>query len=294
MKLLYTLLFLVTFSLVSTAQSFCNASGNVIIYSNYDGGFLKIDVDQNIPNLKIGIVSYEAIDVEITGTYSANVVEVAYAGYNNSPSSHCSPGVPTTTFHVAGTTTTSISFAPAVTYNNSNGYSSIICNFSCSNTTMQGGCNTPDQIEDYFMTKFGGTFYYHKTQYGCYLSTSPQSVSAGGNCCIQPPVTTGIQKNNQSIGYTIAPNPATNQLSIKFGNSSVEHKVTLFNPLGQVVKTVKSSQTAENMDVADLERGMYFVLVEEGTKSQYEKIILESQHHNLPDYFLETTKTKRA
>ncbi|MBS1635667.1 MAG: T9SS type A sorting domain-containing protein [Bacteroidetes bacterium] len=275
MKLLYTCLFLVTLSMLSRAQSFCNASGNVIIYSNYDGGFLQINVDQNIPNLKIGIVSYEAIDVQVTGTYSANVVQVVYAGYNSSPSTHCSPGVPTTTLHVAPTTSTSIIFAPTVTYSNSYGYTSVICNYSCSNTTSQGGCNTPDQITDYFMAMFGGTFYYHKTQYGCYLSTSPQNVSAGGNCCIQPPVTTGIQKNNLVNNNTVSPNPATNQLDIKFSNPSAEHTITLLNQLGQTISTMKSSQSNEKINVKDLERGMYFVLIEEGSQSQYQKIILE-------------------
>jgi len=39
--------------------SVCNPSGNLIIYSNYDGGILTINVDQNIPNLIIGISTYE-------------------------------------------------------------------------------------------------------------------------------------------------------------------------------------------------------------------------------------------
>lgn len=275
MKLLYTCLFLAAFSMLAKAQAFCNPSGNVIIYSNYDGGFLKINVDQNIPNLKIGVVSYEAMDIEVTGTYSANVTQVMYAGYNNSPNTHCSPGVPTTTFHVAGTTSTSINFAPAATYNNANGYTSIICNYSCNNTSSQGGCNTPDQLEDYFMANFGGTFYYHYTQYGCYASSTPQAVSAGGNCCLMPPITTGIQQHSLANSPTISPNPATNQLSIGFGQASGPHKVTLFNALGQAVYTVGSSQATETINVRDLERGLYFILLEEGASSQYQKVVLQ-------------------
>lgn len=36
----------------------CDPQGNVAIFSNYDGGALTISVDQNIPDLKIGVVSY--------------------------------------------------------------------------------------------------------------------------------------------------------------------------------------------------------------------------------------------
>ena len=47
----------------------CNTNGNVVIFSNYDGGTLNINVDVNIPNLKIGIVSYEAVEINLSGTY---------------------------------------------------------------------------------------------------------------------------------------------------------------------------------------------------------------------------------
>lgn len=275
MKTLYIFSFLIAFTFISKAQTFCNNTGNVIIYSNYDGGMLKINVDQNIPNIKIGICSYEAVDIEVIGTYSANVTEIVYAGYNNSPNTNCSPSIPTTTFHAANTTSTSINFAPAVTYNNQNGYNALICNYSCNNTSSQGGCNTPDQIVDYFMTKFGGTFYYHTTQYGCYTSSSVQNISNGGNCCIQPPITTGLQKSNNINNNTVSPNPATNQLNIAFNNPLVEHTITLFNQLGQKINSIKSLQNTEKINVKDLERGMYFILIEEGTNSQYQKIILE-------------------
>lgn len=273
MKTLYICSFLIAFTFISKAQTFCNNTGNVIIYSNYDGGNLKINVDQNIPNIKIGICTYEAISVEVSGTYSANVTEIRYVGYNAN-NNNCGLGVTSTTIVAATTTSTSINFAPTATYNNSNGYTSIICNWSCNNTSSQGGCNTPDQIVDYFMTQFGGTFYYHKTQYNCYTSNNIQNVSTGGNCCIQPPITTGLQKNNQTSNK-ISPNPATNQLNIAFNNPSVEHTITLFDQLGQKINSIKSLQNTEKINVKDLERGMYFILIEEGANSQYQKIILE-------------------
>jgi hypothetical protein len=48
------------------AQTICNPSGDWMIFSNYDGGTLNIVVDANIPNLKIGVVSYEAVSMRAT------------------------------------------------------------------------------------------------------------------------------------------------------------------------------------------------------------------------------------
>lgn len=60
MKLL-TLIFSLLFSGTLYAQVICNPNGNLILYTNYDGGPLNIVIDQNIPNIRIGIVSYEAV-----------------------------------------------------------------------------------------------------------------------------------------------------------------------------------------------------------------------------------------
>ncbi len=163
------------------AQNFCYPEGNVIIYSNYDGGFLNINVDEDIPNLKIGITTYEKCEVTISGLYASNVTEIIYAGYNGN-NDHCNPTPPTTSITGAPNATTSIVLYPPVTWPNPNGYYYVICNYSCDSATGQGGCNTPDQIVHYYLTEFGGSLYYHYTQYGCWQGT--YAVSDAGNCCI--------------------------------------------------------------------------------------------------------------
>jgi hypothetical protein len=60
----------------------CNPSGNVLIFTNYDGGELNINIDTNIANIKIGICSYEPVRVNIGGAFASNVTEVLYAGFN--------------------------------------------------------------------------------------------------------------------------------------------------------------------------------------------------------------------
>jgi hypothetical protein len=167
---------------VAEAQTFCNPNGNLIIYSNYDGGILNIDVDVNIPNLKIGVVTYESVQINVTGAFASNVTEVIYAGFD-ADNDNCNTGVTTTSINSPGTQ--AINVMPLVTLSNPNGESIMICQYTCDNSDG-GDCNTPDQVEDYFLTQFpGSTVRYHMSQYNCYPGT--QLVSAGGNCCSTPP-----------------------------------------------------------------------------------------------------------
>ena len=53
MKYLITLLFAVILLFqLSFAQGICNENGNVILFSNYDGGTLNINIDENVPNIQ--------------------------------------------------------------------------------------------------------------------------------------------------------------------------------------------------------------------------------------------------
>lgn len=172
----------------------CNPGGNVVIFSNYDGGILNINVDANIPNLKIGVLSYEAVTVNLSGAFVNNVTAVEYAGYNGSSGS-CGPSS-TTINGEPVTATTNILFLPPATLTNPNGYTSMVCAYSCDNGSSQGGCNTVDQVEDYFVDLFVGTLYSHTVQYGCWSGT--KNVSTSGNCCPPAPFTSSFTQTNTS------------------------------------------------------------------------------------------------
>lgn len=158
------------------------STGNIAIFANYDGGVLNINVDQNIPNLKIGVCTYEPVTINLSGPFVNNVTEVRYAGYVSTTNNHCSNSPTTTTIVGApGGAITNVLFLPPATLSNPNGYSSIVCAFSCNSGVNQGGCNTADQIQHYFETTMGGTTFMYFTQYGCW-STTPYNISSGGNC----------------------------------------------------------------------------------------------------------------
>lgn len=252
MKKIYTLF--AAFFLVSAAfAQICNPSGNLIIFTNYDGGNLNIVVDVNIPNLKIGVCSYEGTAITISGAFAGNVTGVAYAGFNSN-NNHCGAPI-STSVSGAGSATTDITQYPPATLSNPNGYSMIICGYSCSLTTNQGGCNTVDQIENYFSTFFPGTHIYaHKVQYGCWSGN--QAVSAGGTCCA---VSTAIAEVSETNSISVYPNPAADQLTIisEIPMKSAVVKLTDIN--GKVIfETANVSGNSFVFDLSEQAKGIYF------------------------------------
>jgi len=172
--------FAIFFIVISMKAQTCSPNGNVMVYSNYDGGVLTINCDLNIPNMKIGICTYEAVEVHITGPYVGNVTEVLYAGYIGE-NDNCGQGVTNTTISGVAPGITDILFAPPVTFTDANGYPFIICGYSCG-TGNQGGCNTSIQIAEYFTDTFVGTLFLFDSQYNCW-NDETVSLSQGGSCC---------------------------------------------------------------------------------------------------------------
>ena len=192
----YNIIFLVLMiSSFKTSAQLCNAGGNVVIFSNYDGsretaaGRLNIVIDANIPNIKIGICSYERITVNISGPFVGNVTAVRYAGYNAIGNCNCYwPSTPpgcavTSTITGVGAGLISYFVYPPAPFNDPNGNNNIDCAYQCVGGN-QGGCNTPQQVVAYFMNAFGGTFRSHTIQYNCWAGAS-YSISNAGNCCLQ-------------------------------------------------------------------------------------------------------------
>lgn len=239
-----------------------------MVFTNYSGGNLNIDVDVNIPDLKIGVVSYEGTAITISGTFAGNVTSVAYAGFNNTNLS-CGGSI-STSISGAGSATTNIAFAPTATLSNSFGYGSIICGYSCSTTTNQGGCNTVDQIENYFLNYFPGCqLYANKVQYDCW--TGNQSLSAGGTCCaLATRLTSGVSQKKLSI----FPNPAAANLTIAFNTFVSNGTVRVFSAAGELVKQESNiSGTDHSVNVSGLSAGIYFIETNDGEEISHLRFI---------------------
>ena len=176
----------------------CDPNGNLVIYSNYDGGILTINADQNISDLRIGICTYEPIQVNFTGPFVGNITQVIYAGMNSDQNNNnCGLGNFTTTVTgvPAGIVTISPPMKPPlVGYTPAHGNGAgpwggqmIGVAGLCDTTVNAGGGNTPDEVVYYFLNATSGTLLYHQTQYACWVNETV-NVSTGGNCCILPSV----------------------------------------------------------------------------------------------------------
>ncbi len=181
------------------SQTICNPAGNLIIYSNYDGGIVTINVDQNIPNLIVGICTYEPVQVTFTGPFVGNITEVIYAGFNSAQNNNnCGQGNFSTS--ISGIAAGLISInppqnPPSVGYTPAHGNGAelwgglmIGTSGQCDTLNSAGGGNTPDEIVYYFENQTGAQLYFHHTQYNCYLNNT-FNISDGGTCCIEPPGT---------------------------------------------------------------------------------------------------------
>lgn len=255
--------------LASTAiAQYCNTSGNVIIYANYDGGALTISIDEDIPDLHIGVCTYEDCAIAITGPYASNVTEVLYAGFQGG-NDHCNLGLTSTTIAAPAGVTTGTLFAPAGVLADNDGNSSMICAYSCQ-TGSQGGCNTAEQVVAYFLNEFGGSLYYYYTQYGCWASGG-YAISNGGNCCpgeqpLPPVAAINISDNQVCAGECITVTDVSTGLPTSWdwslagtepSNSSNQNLGELcFNQVGNytlsltVSNSIGSSTTTANIEVA--------------------------------------------
>jgi len=150
----------------------CSRVDNLALYTNRYGGTYTIDVNSNIPNLGIGIVSYEAATVAITGTYKDNVVAVLTAGTN----------LARTVTGVPAAIVTHEDY-PSATYPDPQGSSQITAGTS-GGADYADGYATKRQIQEYFFTKLGGSVVAHSCQYSAYSGTL--LLSAGDTCTCTP------------------------------------------------------------------------------------------------------------
>ncbi|HRI27278.1 MAG TPA: gliding motility-associated C-terminal domain-containing protein [Chitinophagales bacterium] len=177
---------LLPFMVQQASGQVCSPSGNLIVFSNYDGGILNLNIDADIPDLRIGICTYEPVQVNISGAFAGNITQVMYAGYNSTQNNNnCGIGNFPTSISGVPPADYSILTIPAVTLNNPNGYNfGIICAYSCNTGVEQGGCNTIDQVLNFFDNNLGGSLYALHVQYCCWLNSNTYSVAAlAGSCC---------------------------------------------------------------------------------------------------------------
>lgn len=209
MKKIFVLFSCVISSMLVYAQQICHPTGNLMVYSNYEGGLINVVVDQNIPNLKIGVCTYDAVEVNFSGPFVGNITGVIYAGFNGSNNTNCGTTIPTTAFSGLPLGVTPVihgaeqgNIAEATHYGTTDQFINIPlvnCMVGADadpNTgeacvsSNEGGANSSEQIVNYFLSEFGaGTeLFAHYTFYECF-NNETHTISSGGNCCLETPIT---------------------------------------------------------------------------------------------------------
>lgn len=100
-------------------------------------------------------------------------------------------------------------------------------------------------------------------------ASSPEAISMSYN------QTTGILSfsNEEKEGFSIYPNPATNQFSID-ADLTIKTSVQILNYNGQLVKEVNQLKHSNQIDISDLNSGIYFVNVLINDSFLTEKLII--------------------
>ena len=100
-------------------------------------------------------------------------------------------------------------------------------------------------------------------------ASSPEAISMSYN------QTTGILSfsNEEKEGFSICPNPATNQFSID-ADLTIKTSVQILNYNGQLVKEVHQLKHSNQIDISDLNSGIYFVNVLINDSFLTEKLII--------------------
>jgi len=69
---------------------------------------------------------------------------------------------------------------------------------------------------------------------------------------------TGVEGNVQDAFWSVAPNPVTERLTIKFEGATIREQVQIYNALGQLVKEMEASKITV-VNISDLQAGVYFI-----------------------------------
>lgn len=90
------------------------------------------------------------------------------------------------------------------------------------------------------------------------------------------PATQNSTAVGQMASIYVYPNPANDYLTVELMDETENAVITIYSILGSVMKTIRVNQSIQQIDVSDLEVGIYLVtsILSEGSIST-ERIVIE-------------------
>lgn len=143
-------------------------AGNIFLFSNSEGGTYTLVVDQDLPNIQIGIVSLAPSIVTLTGPYVGNVSTVLVSGYSTM-----------STVKGIDASKAQQDLQAPVTRQQAYADNEIVCADGIRIKSYSNwGCNSSTQIEEYFLSKFGEvSVLSHMTRNNAFSGTIPLSAA---------------------------------------------------------------------------------------------------------------------
>ncbi len=116
--------------------------------------------------------------------------------------------------------------------------------------------------------------YANPGQYNVCLTVSDPASNLSFNVCKNITITS-LNYFEQNAHFEMFPNPAYDQLVLKFENIDLEsYTLTVLNNLGQEVMQQDIEQTQMKLDISQLPEGVYYVRVQSGKQTSMRKLLI--------------------
>lgn len=88
-------------------------------------------------------------------------------------------------------------------------------------------------------------------------------------------MSTSITENFNKSSFTIYPNPATENITIQFINSTSEHQLYIYNVEGKLIEQFASNLNNKSIMLEDLKEGLYFVKLQNDENVEVQKLVIQ-------------------
>jgi len=123
-----------------------------------------------------------------------------------------------------------------------------------------------------------GTLYINTSKLYIVFVTDQQNTGTGWNFYYESSEFTGLNENKSEIETSVFPNPAQNQIRVRYSGQNGKYTLKLISADGSIVyqenSQVETGNALSNIDVSDFARGIYILRISSVKGSVYRKIVL--------------------
>lgn len=84
-----------------------------------------------------------------------------------------------------------------------------------------------------------------------------------------------VNENDLEDQLKVYPNPIAENVNIELANGSTIDSIEIYSPIGQLIKTVNPNETTTMLDLSELSKGVYFLIIKDSNAQSYTQKILK-------------------